>query len=116
MSSDLIGLTKPHFGLVRLRNDFDTVWTLLNKSGPIELKTEKKKTSFVAKASFVTKKGTNEQKRAMVLLRRFPGNVRLEEAAVCFECCWESYYSCRGQKIGLYAKVLDKWTSQTRVG
>lgn len=109
-----MGRIEPHYGLVSLRNDFDTVWELLDESGRVELKTEKKKTKFVAKASLVAPRGSDEQKRAIVFFRRLPDGARLQEVAVCFECCWEYYYSCYNQRVGMYSKVLDKWASLHR--
>jgi uncharacterized glyoxalase superfamily metalloenzyme YdcJ len=106
----MVGI-KPHGGFVGLRNDFDTVWELLNKHGDLGLKTEKKKTQFVAKASETTPGTGDEPQRAIVFLRGLHRQGRLVEPAVCFECCWKSYYNCRSKRIGMYCRALDKWAS-----
>jgi hypothetical protein len=95
---------------VGLRNSFDRVWTLLNGVGDLPLKTQKRKTHFVVRASIVAHKGSDRD-RAIVFLRRVHGRGRLEHGAICFECCWGSYYACDLGKIGMYCKALDKWTS-----
>ena len=104
---------KPHGGFVGLQNDFDSVWTLLKKHGDLRLKTEKKKTHFVAKASKMTPRTRDEPERALVFLRGLHGQRKLKEAAVCFECCWKCYYNCYSKRIGMYCRVLDKWASKT---
>ena len=102
---------EPHGGFVRLQNNFDIVWELLNKHGDLRLKTEKKKTHFVAKASMMTPRTLDKPERAIVFLRRLNGRGKLKEAAVCFECCWECYYDCHSKRIGMYCRALDKWAS-----
>jgi hypothetical protein len=102
---------KPHGGFVGLRNDFDTVWALLKKHGDLRLKTEKKKTNFVAKASTMTPRTRNEPERAIVFLRGLRGHGKLKEAAACFECCWKCYYNCHSKRIGMYCRALDRWAS-----
>jgi hypothetical protein len=102
---------KPHGGFVSLQNDFDPVWMLLSKAGGIHLRTEKKKTDFVIKASMIAPEGHHERRRAIVFLRRVHERGRVKRAAICFECCWGYYYTCRVQRIGMYCKALDKWAS-----
>jgi hypothetical protein len=102
---------KPHGGFVGLQNDFNTVWRLLNKHGDLRLKTEKKKTCFVAKASKMTPGTRDEPERVIVFLRGLRRQERLKEAAACFECCWKCYYNCHSKRIGMYCRVLDKWAS-----
>jgi hypothetical protein len=102
---------EPHGGFVGLQNDFDPVWALLSKAGDLHLKTQKKKTDFVIRASMIAPEGCDESKKAIVFLRRLHKEGKVEKAAVCFECCWGHYYTCRSQRIGMYCKALDKWAS-----
>jgi hypothetical protein len=106
----MVGI-KPHGGFVGLQNDFDTVWRLLNKHGDLRLKTEKKKTHFVAKASEMTPRTRDEPERVIVFLRGLHGQGKLKEGAACFECCWKCYYNCSSKRIGMYCRALDKWAS-----
>jgi hypothetical protein len=101
---------KPHDGFVGLRNSFDRVWTLLHEVGDLSLKTQKRKTHFVVRAMIVAHE-CSDKDRAIVFLRRVHMLGRLEQAAICFECCWGSYYACDLAKIGMYCKALDKWAS-----
>jgi hypothetical protein len=102
---------KPHGGFVGLRNDFETVWRLLNRCGDLRLKTEKKKTHFVARASEMKPSARDELEIAIVFLRGLRRQGKLTEAAVCFECCWKCYYNCHSKRIGMYCRALDKWAS-----
>lgn len=102
---------KPHGGFVDLDNSFNDLWKALSEAGDLHLKTEKKKTHFIARASTCTSEDSNERKKAIVFLRRVHERGRLEEAATCLECCWGFYYTCDRQRIGMYCKVLDKWAS-----
>lgn len=104
---------KPHGGFVGLQNDFDPVWVLLNESGDLHLKTEKKKTHFVVRASRVTPEGCDKPKRAIVFLRRPSERGKPREASACLECCWGCYYNCSSHRIGMYCKALDKWATKT---
>lgn len=94
-----------------LRSSFDSVWTLLSQAGNLSLKTEKKKTNFVARTSVITLEGSDEGRRAILFLRRVHKGGRLERVAVCFECCWGFYYTCHSQRVGMYCKALDRWAS-----
>ncbi len=107
----LLVSVKPHGGFVGLRNSFDYVWNLLCQVGDISLKTEKKKTHFVARAIVVTPKGSDEGREAIVFLRRVHRRGRLERVTICFECCWGFNYTCDAQRTGVYCKALDKWAS-----
>lgn len=100
---------KPHGGLVGLRNSFDSVWSLLSQVGDLSLKTEKKKTHFVVRATVVTPKGSDEGRKALVFLRRVQRRGRLERVGICFECCWGFYFTCDSQTVGMYCKALDSW-------
>lgn len=102
---------EPHGGFVDLENSFERVWKLLSEADGVRLKTEKKKTHFVARASMGAPKDCNEPKKAIVFLRQRQKGGRWEKAAVCFECCWNCYYSCYPQRIGMYCKTLDRWAS-----
>jgi hypothetical protein len=102
---------KPHSGIVSLRDSFDSVWILLSQAGDVSLKTEKKKTRFVARATVITPKGSDEGKRAIVFLRRVNRRSRLEPVATCFECCWGFDYTCHSRRTGMYCKALDRWAS-----
>jgi hypothetical protein len=102
---------EPHGGFVDSENSFERVWQLLSEAGGVRLKTEKKKTHFVARASMDTPRGCNEPKKAIVFLRQRQKGGRLEKAAVCFECCWGYYYNCCPQRIDMYCKALDRWAS-----
>ncbi|HXX87048.1 MAG TPA: hypothetical protein VEH86_01185 [Candidatus Acidoferrum sp.] len=97
-----------------MNNSFDFVWDLLSKAGDLSLKTEKKKTHFVVRATIVTSKRQNEGRRAIVFLRRINKHGRLEQVATCFECCWGFYYTCNSKRAGVYCKVLDRWASSAR--
>jgi hypothetical protein len=110
----LLVAIKAHGGHVDLQNSFDHVWTLLSKAGDTRLKTSKKKTHFVARASIVTPKGPDEGKKAIVFLRQIGEHRKLQETATCFECCWGPYYTCHSRRIGMYSKALDKWASSSR--
>jgi hypothetical protein len=110
----LVGI-EPHGGFVDLENSFERVWKLLNKAGSVRLKTEKKKTYFVARASMDTPRSCSEPKRAIVFLRQYQKGGRLEKVAVCFECCWSHYYTCQPQRTGMYCKPLDRWASSSQV-
>jgi hypothetical protein len=102
---------EPHGGSVNLDNTFDYVWRLLSEGNDVNLKTEKKKTHFVAKALMVPSRDSNKSKKTIVFLRRLSEGGRLQEVATCFDCCWGLYYSCYSRGIGMYCKALDKWAS-----
>jgi hypothetical protein len=103
---------KRHGGFVNLYYDFNHIWNLLNERGEVNLKTEKKKTYFTARPSMITLDNSNEQKKAIIILRRPRKGGKagsLEEKATCLECCWGHYYSGFAEGIGMYCKALDKW-------
>lgn len=103
---------KPHDGFVSLHNEFEVVWEFLDKTGGVRLKTEKKKTYFVARALTIPLEGRDGSKRAIAFVRlRAHKRGKLEKTAICLECCWRHCYACSFQRIGTYCKALDKWVS-----
>jgi hypothetical protein len=105
---------KPHNGFVSLHNSFDSVWILLNQAGDVTLKTEKKKTHFVARATMISPKGLDEGRRAIIFLRRANKRSRLKPVATCLECCWGTDTTCHSQRTGTYCKALDRWVSSLK--
>ena len=103
---------KPHGGFVNLFNNFDHIYKLLKKNVDVNLKTDKKKTYFTAKASMIIPEGQNEKRNAIIILRRPRKGGKggsLQKVATCLKCCWGHYYSGYAEGIGMYCKALDEW-------
>ncbi len=103
---------RPHYKKVGLRNEFLDVWRLLKDAGEVRLKTEKKKTIFIARAATIKyERGNGKEVKTIAFLRQIARHGKLKQVSACLECCWGYYYSCTSQPVGAYCKALDKWAT-----
>jgi len=90
---------EPHEGTLQLKHKFQKAFDWLKKSGPSELKTNRR-TDFIAQAE-ITQKGPHTGEKVM----RFMQDGK--EYARAYECCWGRYYNCNRTRIGMYCSALD---------
>jgi hypothetical protein len=90
---------------VMLVNNFDKAWGYLKTKGETSLQTEKKRKSFIAKAS-VSTKGMHSGERVILCIHENSGRT----SAYVYKCCWGYHTNCYGDgtRIGMYCEALDK--------
>lgn len=83
-------MSEAHEGQVVLRHTFREVYDWLTRSGPVNLRTDRRSTAFQAMAGFASR-GPHAGERVI----RFTSKGR--ESARAYECCWGRYHNCSGR-------------------